>query len=87
MAVEHDSYRCHMYPHRNPHQYPTHQTANIHTYSGDIGVRCYSIGFPTQRKEEDNNFVAAVVAEGGGRLWKKCPRKCRRKDHPDWEHC
>ena len=61
MAMEHDSYRCHMYPH--------------------------SIGFPTERKDEDNNFVASVVSEGRGYLWKKCPKKCRRKGHEDWEHC
>ena len=59
MALEHDSYTCHMYP--------------------------GSVGFPTQRKEGPNNFVAAVVSEGGGSLWKMCPRKCRRRQ--EWEHC
>jgi hypothetical protein len=51
--------------------------------------RCHdfpnSIGFPTRREDAENNFVAAVVNEGGGRLWKMCPKKCRRK--LDWEHC
>ena len=41
----------------------------------------------SRRLNEDNNFVGAVVSEGGGRLWKRCPRKCRRKGHPDWDHC
>lgn len=44
-----------------------------------------SIGFPTERRDEKNNFVAAVVSEGEGRLWKVCPKKCRRR--PEWEHC
>jgi len=43
-------------------------------------------GFPTQRKNEPNNFVAAVVAENHT-LWKTCPPACRPKSHPDWEHC
>ena len=42
--------------------------------------------FPTQRKNEPNNFVAAVVAENHT-LWKTCPPACRPKSHPDWEHC
>ena len=45
-----------------------------------------TIGFPTERKDEDNNFVAAVVTDNAT-LWQKCPRKCRRKGHMDWEHC
>ena len=46
-----------------------------------------SIGFPTARKNEGNNFVAAVVSNVN-KLWKKCPRVCRRKGHlDDWEYC
>ena len=42
--------------------------------------------FPVKRKNETNNFVAAVVAEKQY-IWKKCPEKCRPRDHPDWEYC
>ena len=42
--------------------------------------------FPTQRKMEPNNFVASVVSENAT-LWKRCPKACRPKDHPDWEYC
>ena len=39
----------------------------------------------TQREDIENNFVGSVVSEGGGRLWKKCPKKCRK--NREWEHC
>ena len=45
-----------------------------------------TIGFPTERRKEPNNHVAAIVADNE-MLWKICPKKCRRKDHPEWEHC
>ena len=43
-------------------------------------------GFPTQRKNEPNNFVASVVSENHT-LWEICPEECRPKDHLDWTHC
>ena len=43
-------------------------------------------GFPTQRKNEPNNFVASVVAENHT-LWKICPKACRPRNHLDWTHC
>ena len=79
-SISHDSYTCKNYPRTK--------------------------GFPTQRKNEPNNFVASgkselynfvlfklififlllVVAENHT-LWKVCPKACRPKNHPDWEHC
>ena len=41
-----------------------------------------AIVFPTERKNEDQNFIAAV---GAMRLWMECPEKCRRKK--EWIHC
>ena len=41
-----------------------------------------SVGFPTQRKNEEYNFIAAV---GPMRLWKECPEMCRRKK--EWTFC
>ena len=41
-----------------------------------------SVGFPTQRKNESNNYILAV---GPDPLWQKCPVACRRK--PEWEYC
>ena len=62
MAMEHDSYRCHVYNN--------------------------SIGYPTQRKDEANNFVASVVSvQGLDYLWQKCPEQCRRNGHQDWDYC
>ena len=46
----------------------------------------HTLGWPTPREEAPNNFVAAVVTDNAT-LWQKCPRKCRRKGHMDWEHC
>lgn len=43
-------------------------------------------GFPVQRKNQTNNFMAAVVAQNQY-IWKKCPTKCRPTDHKDWEYC
>ena len=42
--------------------------------------------FPIRRKNETNNFMAAVVAQNQY-IWKKCPEKCRPKEHQDWEYC
>jgi len=42
--------------------------------------------FPIRRKNETNNFVAAVVGQKQY-IWKKCPEKCRPKEHQDWEYC
>jgi hypothetical protein len=42
--------------------------------------------FPTERKNEPNNFVASVVNQGNV-LWEECPERCRPKDHPEWLHC
>ena len=41
-----------------------------------------SIGFPTERKNEDHNFIAAV---GPMRVWIECPEICRRI--LDWIYC
>ena len=60
VAMQHDSYTCHLYPH--------------------------TIGWPTQRRNEPNNFVASVTSDNAT-LWTKCPKKCRRKGHMDWEYC
>lgn len=43
-----------------------------------------SIGFPTRRKMEPNNYVASVWKDGE-QIAKKCPKECRR--HPDWIYC
>ena len=43
-----------------------------------------TLGFPTQRLMEPNNFVAAVVKDNAT-LTKKCPVQCRR--YKEWEHC
>lgn len=42
--------------------------------------------FPVQRKNESNNFVAAVVGEKQY-IWQPCPEKCRPVDHKDWTYC
>ena len=41
-------------------------------------------GFPTQRRMEPNNFVAAVVKENK-MIKLTCPIECRRKI--EWEYC
>ena len=51
-------------------------------HSSIICWHCYTF---TQREDIENNFVGSVVSEGGGRLWKKCPKKCRK--NREWEHC
>lgn len=43
-------------------------------------------GFPTQRKNESNNFMAAVVAQKQY-IMKECPEKCRPADHKEWQYC
>lgn len=42
--------------------------------------------FPTQRKVEMNNFIAAVISANDV-LREPCPKRCRPKNHPDWEYC
>ena len=46
----------------------------------------YTKSFPTQRKNEINNFVGAVVGDEW-KIWEECPTKCRPKDHLDWTYC
>ena len=48
-------------------------------------IICWHFYTFTQREDIENNFVGSVVSEGGGRLWKKCPKKCRK--NREWEHC
>ena len=43
-----------------------------------------SIGWPTQRLMEPNNYVASVVIDNGT-LIHRCPKQCRRKI--EWEYC
>ena len=43
-----------------------------------------TVGWPTKRLMEPNNFVAAPVLLNVT-LEQKCPMLCRR--HPDWEYC
>ena len=48
-----------------------------------------TVGFPTPRRNETNNFVASVVSLDMY-IWEKCPVECRRKGHEndaEWEHC
>ena len=52
-----------------------HDSYTCHHYPG-------SVGFPTQRRDEDYNFIAAV---GNMRIWVECPQLCRRHKH--WAHC
>jgi len=61
------------------HMSVQHDAYTCHAYPN-------TIGWPTKRQPGDDNFVAAVVGAGPG-LWKKCPKKCRRKGHLDWDHC
>jgi hypothetical protein len=45
-----------------------------------------AVGFPTERRDEKNNFVGSPVGEN----WKvatECPLLCRRKGHPEWRYC
>ena len=42
--------------------------------------------FPTRRKNDTNNFIAAVV-EAADILSKPCPEICRPKQHKDWITC
>ena len=45
-----------------------------------------TVGFPTRRKNETNNFIASVYSQDMY-MWEKCPYKCRPKEHKDWEYC
>ena len=42
--------------------------------------------FPSRRKNDTNNFVAAVV-EAGDLLKQPCPQACRPPHHQDWTTC
>ena len=42
--------------------------------------------FPTQRKIEMFNYVSAFPSDFEPNK-AVCPRECRPKNHPDWEHC
>ena len=46
----------------------------------------FTKAFPTQRRNEPNNFVGSVVSENAN-LWQECPKECRPKNHLDWIHC
>jgi len=43
-----------------------------------------TVGWPTKRPMEPNNFIGSVVRENN-RITQKCPIKCRRNRH--WEYC
>ena len=45
-----------------------------------------SVGFPTERRDEPENFVGNAVSENS-HLWRICPLQCRRKGQPDWQYC
>ena len=47
-------------------------------------IASHTVGFPTKRPMEPNNFVAAVVKRNAT-LAVKCPAKCRR--NPEGEYC
>jgi len=47
-----------------------------------------SVSFPTQRMDEDFNFVGVQAFTNHPRLvkmWEVCPQECRR--YKEWEHC
>ena len=46
-----------------------------------------SIGFPSERINESNNFVGANDSPDESKIWLECPEKCRRKDHLEWKFC
>lgn len=46
-----------------------------------------SIGFPSERRNENNNFVGANESPGKLKIWQECPEQCRRKDHLGWSFC
>ena len=43
-----------------------------------------TMGFPTKRKNEPNNYVASIVKKNVI-FWEVCPEACRR--HVQWDHC
>ena len=45
-----------------------------------------TVGFPTQRRNESNNFIASVYSQEMY-MMEKCPYKCRPSQHKDWEYC
>ena len=46
----------------------------------------YTKGFPTQRKNEINNFVGSVVFYER-KIKEECPIECRPKEHLNWTYC
>ena len=46
-----------------------------------------TIGFPSKRSPQSNNFIGAIVASYHWQMWEKCPENCGRVDHHDWEYC
>ena len=46
-----------------------------------------TIGFPSKRPLQSNNFIGVIVDSDHWQMWEKCPENCRRKDHQDWEYC
>ena len=46
----------------------------------------YTKGFPTQRKNEINNFVGSIVLYEE-KLKEECPIECRPKEHLNWTYC
>ena len=43
-----------------------------------------SVGWPTKRLSEPNNFIGSVLNENN-QITETCPVKCRRNQ--DWEYC
>ena len=60
--------------HRNAFQHDAYTCEKFHN----------TIGWPTKRLMDPNNFVGSVVKENVA-LTQKCPVKCRRD--PEWEYC
>ena len=46
----------------------------------------YTKSFPTQRKNEINNFVGSIVSYEET-LKEECPIECRPKEHLNWTYC
>ena len=46
-----------------------------------------TIGFPSKRSPQSNNFIGAIVDSYHWQMWEKCPENCGRVDHHDWEYC
>ena len=69
------------------HSVKIFQTQLYNSTSFRCNVYPNSIGFPTERENETNNYVAAIVSNED-RLWEKCPEECRREGRvSEWEYC